>query len=107
MVSWDEELVKKASLLLDAEHHLMDSLKALRTKRGISQEVVAKRMGVTQPAVAAFEHYDANPRMSSIRRYALAVGAQLTIEVAETDIDPKYDEGGSSLPTETNPPAKD
>jgi hypothetical protein len=45
--------------------------------------------------------------MSSIRRYALAVGAQFTIEVAETDIDPKYDEGGSSLPTETNPPAKD
>ena len=106
MVSWDEELVKKASLLLDAEHHLMDSLKALRKKRGISQEVVARRMGVTQPAVAAFEHYDANPRMSSIRRYALAVGAQFTIEVTEVDIDPQYDESGLPSPKKTKPPKK-
>ena len=106
MVSWDEELVKKASLLLDAEHHLMDSLKALRKKSGISQEVVAQRMGVTQPAVAAFEHYDANPRMSSIRRYALAVGAQFTIEVTEVDIDPKYDESGLPSPKKTKPPKK-
>ena len=106
MVSWDEELVKKATLLLDAEDHLMTSLRNIRKKRGISQEAVAKRMGVTQPAVAAFEHYDANPRMSSIRRYALAVGAQFTIEVTEVDIDPKYDERGLPSPKKTKPPGK-
>lgn len=88
MITSDDKLVARASQLLEAEHQLMSSLKALRKKNGISQAVVAHRMGVTQPAVAAFEHYDANPRMSSIRRYALAVGAQLWITVTETPREP-------------------
>jgi transcriptional regulator with XRE-family HTH domain len=90
MIIPDNKLVAEAANLLEAEYQLMSSLKALRKKRGISQAVVAHRMGVTQPAVAAFEHYDANPRMSSIRRYALAIGAQLSITVTETAIDPSH-----------------
>jgi transcriptional regulator with XRE-family HTH domain len=88
MITPDDRLVSEAANLLEAEYELMASLKALRKKRGISQAVVAQRMGVTQPAVAAFEHYDANPRMSSIRRYALAIGAQLSITVNEITLDP-------------------
>lgn len=87
MITWDEKLVTKARVLLDSERHLMESLKAIRKKRGITQTEVARRMGVTQPAVAAFEHYDANPRMASIRRYALAIGAEFTVDVKETDVD--------------------
>jgi transcriptional regulator with XRE-family HTH domain len=90
MKSPNDTLVADASQLLEAENHLMSSLKALRKKRGISQAVVAQRMGVTQPAVAAFEHYDSNPRMSSIRRYALAIGAELSMTVTERPLDPSH-----------------
>ena len=57
MITWDEKLVAQARVLLDSELHLMESLTAIRKKRGITQAEVARRMGVSQPAVAALEHY--------------------------------------------------
>ncbi|VXB36195.1 hypothetical protein PSCLAVI8L_130563 [Pseudoclavibacter sp. 8L] len=42
---------------------------------------VGARMGVSQATVSGFEHYDANPTLSTIRRYAMAVGARLEIKV--------------------------
>jgi len=79
----DASLVAHAHRLLEQEREMMAALREIRKRQGLSQAVVAQRMGVTQPAVAAFESYDANPTMGSIRRYALAVGAQLRIEVTE------------------------
>ena len=83
MKLWEERLISGAQDLIHQEREMMAALREIRRRRGLSQAVVAKRMGVTQPAVAAFESYDANPTMGSIRRYALAVGAQLRIEVTE------------------------
>jgi transcriptional regulator with XRE-family HTH domain len=83
MDSVDTALVEHAHGLLEQEREMMAALREIRKRQGLSQAVVAQRMGVTQPAVAAFESYDANPTMGSIRRYALAVGAQLRIEVTE------------------------
>jgi len=40
-------------------------------------------MGVSQPTVAGFERYDANPRLSTVRRYTLAVGARLCTTVID------------------------
>jgi transcriptional regulator with XRE-family HTH domain len=40
-------------------------------------------MGVTQPSVAAFEREDSNPTLSTIRRYALAVGARISYQVLD------------------------
>ena len=40
-------------------------------------------MGVSQPTVAAFERYDANPTVSSIIRYAMAVDALIDIKVVD------------------------
>ena len=59
---------------------MIDSLIEMR-KKGISQHVVAERMGVSKSAVSQFKHYDANPTLSTIRRYALAVDANVTLEV--------------------------
>lgn len=64
----------RAEALIEAHECLMRDLIALRTKHNLSQEEVAVRMGVTQPTVSNFERYDSNPRLSTIRRYALAVG---------------------------------
>lgn len=79
----DPVLLAEAHALLENERTMMQELRALRKKKGLSQSVVAERMGVTQPAVAAFESYDSNPTMASIRRYALAVGATITMSVEE------------------------
>lgn len=63
--------------LVESHDRLTASLIALRKGHKLTQEAVAERMGVSQPTVAAFERYDANPTLSTVRRYALAVGASI------------------------------
>lgn len=76
------EIEARAIELVRSDSDFLDALIKLRVSNGISQETVAERMGVTQPAVAAFEREDSNPTLSSIRRYALAIGAKITYEVS-------------------------
>lgn len=73
-----DQLEGLADSLVESHDKLMEDLVAMRKRHRLTQEVVAERMGVSQPSVAAFERYDANPTLSSIRRYALAVGASIT-----------------------------
>ena len=49
------EIEARANELVERDAEFLDDLIALRLKSGISQETVAARMGVTQPAVAACE----------------------------------------------------
>lgn len=72
-----------ADLLVDSHDDLLASLVAMRRKHGLSQEAVAERMGVSQPTVAVFERYDANPTLSTIRRYALAVHASIEHKIVD------------------------
>jgi transcriptional regulator with XRE-family HTH domain len=48
-----------------------------RRKRLTSQQRVAKAMRTSQPAVARFEKGGADPLMSTVERYATAVGARI------------------------------
>jgi len=73
-------LVAQAEALADDHAEMMASLVALR-REGLTQTEVAERMGVTQPTVAGLERYDANPTLSTVRRYALAVGAMIKTRV--------------------------
>ncbi len=77
-----QDIEARALELVQRDADFLDALIDLRISNGISQETVADRMGVTQPAVAAFEREDSNPTLSSIRRYALAVGAKITYQVS-------------------------
>ena len=79
----DESLERRADLLVDARDRLLEDLVSLRREHKLSQQTVAERMGVSQPTVAAFERYDANPTVSSIIRYAMAVNALLDIKVVD------------------------
>lgn len=72
-----------AESLVSSHDALMSELIRMRKKHGLSQEAVAERMGVSQPTVAAFERYDANPTLASVRRYALAVDASITHSVVD------------------------
>ena len=79
----DEILERRADLLVDAKDRLLEDLVSFRKEHKLSQRTVAERMGVSQPTVAAFERYDANPTVSSIIRYAMAVDALLDIKVVD------------------------
>lgn len=50
------------------------SLAVARERAGLTQSQVAKRMGTSQPAVARLERCEADPRLSTIERYAEVVG---------------------------------
>ena len=78
-----DQLEGLADSLVESHDKLMEDLIAMRKRHRLTQEVVAERMGVSQPSVAAFERYDANPTLSSVRRYALAVGAAIVHRVED------------------------
>ena len=60
----------------------MAKIRKLRTEAGLSQADVAKIMGTSQPAVARLENKLAHgelPSMSSLKRYAQAIGKRLDV----------------------------
>lgn len=50
-----------------------------RAAMGLSQRDIAVRMGVSQPTISQFEKYGIDPHLTTIMRYAKALG--LTIEL--------------------------
>jgi transcriptional regulator with XRE-family HTH domain len=87
MLDVDPVLLAKARALADSDSRLLHQLRELRLAQGLSQTTVAKRLGVTQPAIAAFEAHDSNPTLAALRRYALAIGAHVdhVVTVAQGD----------------------
>ncbi len=61
---------------------LLRELASNREAAGISQTVVAAKMGTSQSAVARIESGEADVRMSTVERYAAAVGSRVTWSVA-------------------------
>ena len=56
---------------------LVADLTAQRRSAGLSQTEVAARMGTSQSAVARLEAGDADVRVSTLERYAAAIGSQV------------------------------
>jgi predicted transcriptional regulator len=56
---------------------LADDLVTQRQALGLSQTEVAARMGTSQSAVARLESGDADVRLSTLERYAAAIGHEL------------------------------
>jgi len=79
----DDPTQRLAVELVDDDDHLLRDLVARRVAQRLTQSDVGQRMGVTQPAVAAFERAGADPKLSTIRRYASAVGALVRHTVTE------------------------
>lgn len=61
----------------DLAADLVADLVAMRHAAGLSQHEVAERMGTSQPAVARLEAGQVDARVSTVQRYAAAVGARL------------------------------
>lgn len=56
---------------------LLKSLGERRQRLGISQTLVAARMGTSQSALARIESGEVDPRLSTVERYANALGEEL------------------------------
>jgi ribosome-binding protein aMBF1 (putative translation factor) len=58
---------------------LVRSLTERRRSMGVSQTIVAARMGTSQSALARLEAGESDPRISTVERYALALGEELEL----------------------------
>ncbi|MBF0311143.1 MAG: helix-turn-helix transcriptional regulator [Magnetococcales bacterium] len=76
---------KAAYDALENEFRLFDELLAARRQAGMTQGQVAERMGSTVPSVARLEAGEGksrhSPSVSTLRRYAEAVGCRLEIKL--------------------------
>lgn len=66
---------------------IRDDLILARHAAGLSQGEVAERMGVTGSVISKFERggYYPDPKLSTLERYAEAVGVSLTVSVQATE----------------------
>jgi transcriptional regulator with XRE-family HTH domain len=60
---------------------LLRALAAERERRHIPQQTVARSMRTSQPAVARIESGEVDVRLSTIERYAAAVGQRLRFQL--------------------------
>lgn len=74
-------LEERAATMATNHYDLLFGLINQRISSGMTQQDVADKLGITQQAVAKFESMDSDPRMSTIRHYALAVGATFSIKI--------------------------
>ncbi|MDO5034644.1 MAG: helix-turn-helix transcriptional regulator [Actinomycetaceae bacterium] len=63
-----------------------NSLRAVRVANGISQQEAARRMGTDQAAISRMESGERDLRMSTLRRYADAIHAEVAINVSNTQL---------------------
>lgn len=59
--------------------HLIEQLVAARKRNGLKQKDIRIAMGTTQSAVSDVERIGSDPRISTVQRYARAVGAHLRL----------------------------
>ena len=79
----DPEFRKRVDVALN-EMRIEQDLAALRAARGISQAELAKRIGVSQPAIARLESGRVkNLTIKTLARYAAALGGQVRIEIVK------------------------
>lgn len=72
-----------ALALAQAEIDLLSDLVAMRRAKGMTQEQVAAEIRRNKSAVSRFERLDSDPRLSTVRRYARAVGADIEVRVKD------------------------
>ena len=81
----DDPVQRLARELLKEDDDLLSELVRLR-RESMTQQQVADRLQISRPAVAAFERYDSDPRLSAVRRYALAIRASVRHSVSRPEV---------------------
>jgi transcriptional regulator with XRE-family HTH domain len=60
---------------------IVEALTAERKRRGLLQRDVAERMGCHTTFVQVFEYIKRDPRLSTVERYAAALGVELEVSI--------------------------
>jgi len=67
---------------LELEYYVAGQLLKARARAGLTQDVVAERMGTTKSAVSRLEAAGKHtPSLATLRRYARAVGCNLQVKL--------------------------
>ena len=61
-------------------------LRQAREKAGMTQEEVAQKLQTKKSAISRIENHADDVRLSTLRRYAVAVGANLQIRLAKSHV---------------------
>lgn len=69
-------------------HPIVAQLRAARLKQGLSQAAVARRIGVPQNTLWAWEVGRYTPLLDAVAAYAQALGLQLTLIPHQKEGDP-------------------
>ena len=77
--AFKREGIRKAYAELQPELQIIKKLAFLRAKKGISQRVLAKKIGITQSALARFETGNINPTLSFVQKITNGLGLKLLI----------------------------
>ena len=71
-----------------AREELLDALVRARKAAGITQTEVARRLGIRQPTVSQIEAEGSDHRLSTLQRYARAVGKVIHVEIQSVPLPP-------------------
>lgn len=78
------------------DRDMLAGLVRLRKERDLTHAEVGSLLGVTGSAIQQFERVGGDPRLSTIRRYALALGALVRHDIAP-DCEPRLDARKSQI----------
>lgn len=67
---------------LEPEFTLINAIIEARVKKGLTQKVLARKMGTKQSVISRLESGNANPSFSFLKRLAQALGTDLKIKFA-------------------------
>jgi transcriptional regulator with XRE-family HTH domain len=77
-----EPKYRKAYQALEGEFVLASAVIDVRSRAGLTQKQLARKMGTTQPVVARLESGRSRPSMRTLERLADATGSRLLITFA-------------------------
>ena len=78
---WGDPAFRKEYAALKPEFVLARRMITARRRAGLSQAEVARRMKTTQSAIARLEGGSSRPSLSSLMRYAHAIGHQVEVRL--------------------------
>lgn len=82
----NDPIQRNAYLLVESCYALVNDLKARRIAQGLTIEEVSERMGIAPESVRGLEgSRGTDMRLTTLRRYALAVGAVVAFTVGPFD----------------------
>jgi transcriptional regulator with XRE-family HTH domain len=83
-----EPKYRRAYEALEEEFTLASALIDARSRAGLTQQELARKMGTTQPVVARLESGRVRPSMRTLERLAEATGSRLLISFEPRDASP-------------------